>query len=118
MVKFRKTSPELRTLLEIFHQHLASRAGNAATRDALLDLLRHLTTPAGRTDANCSVTDSYFAELERTDAWNHLTPAFQELLNGISGALHDSIYAPDIAATFENLPEQLLSRAESLTIEE
>jgi len=50
------------------------------------------------------------------DVWNaeRLPDAYVNILADMSGALHDTISAPEIAANFESTPEQLLARVRAL----
>ena len=74
-----------------------------------------LSSPDGRTDANCAVTDYFFSFAEESeDQRSHLPADVQHLLAGIGGALHDTIYAPDIAENFGCLPEQLLEKTRKM----
>lgn len=80
-------------------------------------LLEHLSSPEGRTDANCRAVDSCFC-LSETWASLNLPPDFQSLFDDIGGALHDAVSHPDIAKNFESTPEQLLTRAKGLNTEQ
>jgi hypothetical protein len=82
----------------------------AALKWALERLLEFLASEGGRTDANCWAVDAYFAARD----YGHLPEDYRRLLEDIGGTLHDAIYAPRIAATFESLPEQLLERVRRL----
>jgi hypothetical protein len=72
-------------------------------RSALERLLSFLASPSGRTDANCCV-ESWDLNLDA------LPPPLRAFLSDLGGTLHDTVYAPHIAANFESLPEQLLQR--------
>jgi hypothetical protein len=82
----------------------------AALKWSLERLLEFLSSERGRTDANCSVVDSYFASGD----FSHLPDDYRAVVDDIGGVLHDAIHAPKIAATFESLPEQLLARVRAL----
>jgi hypothetical protein len=100
----------LRPLLERLYQNLQLRpVDSTALKAAMLTVLEFLVSPSGRTDANCRAVD-YF--LMQDEAWSakELPQAFVDILADMSGALHDTISAPDIAANFESTPEQLLER--------
>jgi hypothetical protein len=79
-------------------------------KTAIIGVLKFLTTPQGRTDANCRTVDSF---LMRDEAWNadRFPQSYVDILADMAGTLHDTITAPDIAANFESTPEQLLERA-------
>ena len=84
----------------------------SALRDALDQMLAFLASPTGRTDANCCAVDRFFNGME--GRWTKLPKELASLLDDLSGTLHDSIYAPHIAAHFDSLPEQLLNRLRKL----
>ncbi|HUR79304.1 MAG TPA: hypothetical protein VM733_00965 [Thermoanaerobaculia bacterium] len=102
-VRFRHISRELEPLVRDVH---ASFGDDAALRAALERVLTFLATPAGRTDANCDVTDHFIALTEEQWRESSLAP----ILSDMGGTLHDAIHAPNVARTFEALPEQLLER--------
>jgi len=106
-VRFRRASRGLEALLRDVHADLGS-ADLAALRASLERLLVFLASAEGRTDANCSTVFHFFDETE--PLWRELREDFRGICDDMSGTLHDAIYAPDIARTFEALPEQLLER--------
>jgi hypothetical protein len=107
-VRFRRVGRELEGLVRGVYAALDAR-DESALRVALEALLVFLASEAGRTDANCATTDYFFALTEQE--WTPLVPAaFRPILDDMSGTLHDTIYAPKIASTFESTPEQLLER--------
>lgn len=109
---FRRASPELRPLVAAVDEALA--AGDLpALRLALIAMLELLASERGRTDANCCVIDAFFAGVDAS----LLRDDFRALVSDLSGALNDAIYAPQIAANFDCLPEQLLERARRLRSE-
>lgn len=108
-VRYRRVSHDLKTLVfNVFTEALRETLDADALRDALDRLLSFLASPRGRTDANCCAIDRFFAQFEGT--WSHLPHRFAAVLDDLSGVLHDTVYAPQIAAHFEGLPEQLLNR--------
>jgi hypothetical protein len=107
-VRFRKVSRELEPLVRTVHDSIDDPA---ALKIALEKLLSFLAEP-GRTDANCATTDYFFALTEQH--WTHLPEPFRGILDDMSGTLHETIYAPKIASTFESLPEQLLARVKRI----
>lgn len=108
-VRFRRVSHDLKTLVFNVMAEAEQATINAAALRAALDrLLTFLVSPIGRTDANCCAVDRFFATYE--GSWRHLPPELASVVDGLTGTLHDTIYAPHIAATFESLPEQLLIR--------
>jgi hypothetical protein len=111
-VRFRRVGRELEGLVR--GVYAAIDGGDAAALRATLEaLLVFLASDAGRTDANCATTDYFFALTEQE--WSPLVPeAFRLILDDMSGTLHDTIYAPKIATTFESTPEQLLERVRRL----
>ncbi|HEX7829299.1 MAG TPA: hypothetical protein VF787_06560 [Thermoanaerobaculia bacterium] len=104
-VRFRKASRELEPLL---HGVFDSMTDDATLRVALERLLEFLASSAGRTDANCSTTYYFITSTE--ERWRGSRDELHAILDDMSGTLQDSIYAPDIARTFESTPEQLLTR--------
>jgi hypothetical protein len=105
-VRYRRVSSELKPLLR--DVYVAIEASDpAALRTALEHLLAFLAG-AGRTDANCSTTDYFMTFAE--PLWQSFPPDLRSIMDDMSGTLHDTIYAPDIAKTFEATPEQLLER--------
>ena len=107
-VRRRTVSRELRGFLENVY---ASLAEPVALKSALEQLFTFLTTARGRTDANCCATDSFFSVIDEGDERLQQLPVeLRNFVGTIGGALHDSVYAPHIAANFDSLPEQLLQR--------
>lgn len=108
-VRHRRVSHDLKTLVfNVFLEAARPVLDPESLRGALDRLLSFLAGPRGRTDANCCAVDRFFSNFEGT--WSHLPPQLATLLDDLTGVLHDSIYAPQIAAHFEALPEQLLNR--------
>jgi hypothetical protein len=104
----------LRPLLECLHRSLSLRPiDSAALKAAMISVLEFLSSPSGRTDANCRAVDFFLMRDEVWDA-DEFPQAFVDILADMSGALHDTISAPYIAANFESTPEQLLERARQL----
>lgn len=91
----------------------------AALRSALEALLAFLASSSGRNKQNCEAVDSFFCWPEiygwKGD-WRHLPEAFQEVLEDIGGALHDTISAPETARNFDSTPEQLLDRVRKINV--
>ncbi|HEX6159103.1 MAG TPA: hypothetical protein VF111_02985 [Thermoanaerobaculia bacterium] len=108
-VRFRKVSRELEPLVRAVHDSIDDPG---ALKPALEKLLAFLAEP-GRTDANCATTDYFFALTEQH--WTNLAEPFRGILDDMSGTLHETVYAPKIASTFESLPEQLLARVRAIT---
>jgi hypothetical protein len=104
----------LRPLLERLYRHLASRPADlSALREAIIGVLEFLTSPRGRTDANCRAVDCFLMQDEAWDG-DELPQTFVDILADMSGALHDTVSAPSTAANFDSTPEQLLGRARLL----
>jgi hypothetical protein len=108
-IRFRKASRELEWLLRAVYE---SYANASQLRASLASLLEFLASASGRTDANCSTTYNFITATE--PAWREVPDALRAILDDMSGTLQDSIYAPDIARTFESTPEQLLERLRKL----
>ncbi|MGZ5443689.1 MAG: hypothetical protein ACXW5U_02475 [Thermoanaerobaculia bacterium] len=102
-VRFRRASRELEPLLRDVY---VAFGDDAALRAAVENVLVFLTSPAGRTDANCDVTDHFIFATE--EQWR--ASALAPILDDMGGTLHDAIHAENIAKTFEATPEQLLER--------
>lgn len=109
-MRYRRASRELEWLLRAVHSELAT-GDLSAMRAALVALLEFLAGE-GRTDANCNTTYYFFTETE--PLWRALPPEYQAVLDDMSGTLHETVYAPDIARIFEATPEQLLERVKKL----
>jgi hypothetical protein len=108
-VRFRRVSRELEAYVRNVHEAISR---NEDLRPPLEALLIFLSSEPGRTDANCATTDYFFALTEQH--WTSFEPRFRAILDDMSGTLHETIYAPRIAATFESLPEQLLARVRTI----
>ena len=82
-------------------------------KKSLINLLEYLSSPNGRTNENCTAINSFFMF---DDLWvdRNLPDHFHEIFVDVSGALHDSVSAPEIAENFDSTPEQLLKRAKEL----
>lgn len=115
----RVVSVEIEPLLRTLDNRVIQRPWNFAfMKDALVELLSFLTAPDGRTDGNCRAVDG-FASVSWGEAWfglEDLPKPFEAVLFDIGGQLHDTFSAPDIAANFQSLPEQLLERAQNLQL--
>lgn len=109
-VRFRRVSRELEAYVRNVH-HAVAR--NEDLKPALEALLVFLASEPGRTDANCATTDYFFALTEQH--WTDVAPPYRAILDDMSGTLHETIYAPRIASTFESLPEQLLARVRAIS---
>lgn len=116
--KYGGASPQLKPLLKRFYEELIHRPANLlAIKESMIDLLTFLTTPDGRTDANCRAVDIFVCiddDWERD--WSDLPESFRDIIQDIGGALHDTITYPDIATMCESTPEQLLSRVKKLKV--
>jgi len=115
LATLREADPELTPLVKGLHAQLTAdplRVGEL--KDALIALLTFVSSPRGRTDANCSAVDHFFT----VDTWvsDRLPDSFIEIMADVSGALHDTVSAPQIARSFSSTPEQLLERVRSLQI--
>jgi hypothetical protein len=109
-------TPEVEPLLRQLYESLEQQPVSVANvNEAVVELLRYLTTPAGRTNANCWAVDLFM-----TEDWgpiDHDIVVGQELadvLADMGGALHDTIHYPDVASEYESTPEQLLQRVLSI----
>ena len=87
---------------------------------ALERLLVFLSSPEGRTNANCSAVDLFFTldDAWPSELWEHLPEPFTDVLSDLGGALHDTVKAPHVAENFSSLPEQLLARVRAIELPE
>jgi hypothetical protein len=92
----------------------ASPLDLAAVKASLIGLFEYLSSPGGRTDANCCAVDSFFS-LDDDLQLERLPDSLQDVFAHMD-ALHDTITAPKIAENFSSTPEQLLERVRSLSI--
>jgi hypothetical protein len=105
-VRYRRVTRHLQPLVRAVHRDLVERS--PALKSDLEALLAFLASERGRTDANCCAVDFFFSQCQ--SSWAQLPPPLRDIFEGMSGTLHDAIYAPKIAANFGSLPEQLLER--------
>jgi hypothetical protein len=93
---------------------VASTLDLVAIKTLLIALFDYLSSPAGRTDANCSAVQGFFY-LDDDLPLDRLPESFQDVF-GYMDALHDTVTSPQIAENFDSTPEHLLRRARSLNI--
>lgn len=104
-------SSELRPLVKQAYDQIVKQPPDLlAIKKSLEDLLGFLTTPLGRTSANCVATDLLFTLVDWNIDWETLPEILTDIIGDISGALHDTVDYPDIAKNFYGLPEDLLER--------
>ncbi len=96
------------------HAVVASPLDLPAVKSSLIALFEYLSSPAGRTDANCCAVDGFFY-LDDDLPLERLPDSLQDVFAHID-ALHDTITAPQIAGNFGSTPEQLLERVRSSNI--
>jgi len=104
------------TTSHVDHLHAAVTADPVDVRHVVgcLDsLLQYLCSPQGRTDGNCRFVDSFFT-VHGEWADRELPGPLHDIFADMSGALHDTCSAPDIARNFDSTPEQLLARLRSM----
>jgi len=87
---------------------LASPLDAAAVKASLVALFEYLSSPVGRTHANCCAVDTFFC-LDDDLPLDRLSDSLQDIFAHMD-ALHDTITAPQIAENFRSTPEQLLER--------
>ena len=109
-VRYRRVSRDLEPLAAAMYAALSQR-DLGALRNALESLLTYLAGE-GFTDANCCAVDLFVQSCE--DDWRDMPEPYRTILDDMSGTLHDAVYAPKIAETFESLPAQLLARVKAL----
>ena len=107
-VRYRHASRELEPLLRDVHAAFGDEPALIGALERVLSFLIN-----ARTDANCTVTDQFIAATEE-DWRSFASPELAAVLDDMGGTLHDAIYAPNIARTFEATPEQLLERLRKL----
>jgi hypothetical protein len=112
-------SAELESLLLGVYRELSRRPiDRASLKGALYALLEYLSSPVGRTNANCVATDHFFCLREGWDVELDDVPTdFSALIEDLGGALHDTVKAPHVARNFESTPEQLLDRLRRIPAE-
>lgn len=93
---------------------LAAPLDVPALKASLIALLEYLSSPPGRTDANCCAVDSFFC-LDDDLPLERLPDSLQDVFAHMD-ALHDTITAPQIAENFSSTPEQLLERVRNSRI--
>ena len=114
-VTFRQVSPQLRKLLFAVYREARREPANLLYLKQSLEEALEFLASSGRTDANCTVTDYFFsAAAPREKEWQHLPQPYRKIVGDLGGALHDTIHAPEIAETFDSLPEQLLRRVKAI----
>ena len=92
----------------------ASPIDLATVKTSLMAVFEYLSSPVGRTDANCCAVDGFFY-LDDDLPLERLSDSLQDVF-GHMDALHDTITAPDIAENFSSTPEQLLGRVRNSSI--
>jgi hypothetical protein len=105
----------LQPLMQSVHDALfASPLDLAAVKASLIALFAYLSSPAGRTDANCCAVDGFFY-LDDNLPLERLPDSLQDVFAHMD-SLHDTITAPHIAENFSSTPEQLLQRVRNVSI--
>jgi hypothetical protein len=103
-----------RELVNAVQSILAHNASDLSDlKNSLINLFEYLSSPSGRTDENCKSINSFFMF---DDLWvdRNLPDPFHDIFVAVSGALHDTVSAPENAENFDSTPEQLLKRAKEL----
>jgi hypothetical protein len=109
----READPALRPLVHELHARLTDVSPDlSAIKRAMIALLEFLSSPAGRTDANCRAVDRFFF-LDESWLSDRLPEAYHDIIAHMD-ALHDTVSAPHVAQNFDSATEQLLARARSL----
>lgn len=103
-------------LFEVRDSISENSADLAAIKSALVKLLVYLCSTEGRTNENCTTTDTFFRlHADYGFNWLHLPEELQLILEDIGGQLHNTLEHPDAATNFESTPEQLLTRTHCLS---
>lgn len=107
-----RLSAGLRPALEGAYDAIAARPYDAdRVADALVPLLVHLGSEAGRTHPNCVAVDLFFLIRDGwTAGWEEEPSELAAILADIGGQLHDTLQDPEVAENFDSTPEQLLAR--------
>lgn len=92
----------------------ASPLDLAAVKASFIALFEYLSSPVGRTDANCCAVDGFFY-LDDNLPLERLPDSLQDLFAHMD-ALHDTVTAPHTAKAFGSTPEQLLERVRDSSI--
>ena len=110
-------SPAIAPLLVGVHAEVCREPSDLSELHARLErLLAYLESPEGQTNANCWAADLFFMQNDRWErGWEHLPEGYQDLLDDLGGALHDTVSHPEIASNFDSTPEQLLARLARLS---
>ena len=105
-------SPDLDALLRRAYDAIIDRPYDARrVADALEAVLEFLASPAGRTQVNCEVVDSFFClQQDWEGGWEDEPEELADVLEDMGGALHETLKAPQVAEDFDSTPEQLLAR--------
>ncbi|HET7186309.1 MAG TPA: hypothetical protein VFI82_16615 [Terriglobales bacterium] len=105
-----------RYLQQVYSALLSNPLDLAVLKKSLEELLEYLAG-VGRSYANCWAVDLFSAnseEWERDLTDQALPDDFHDVLAMMGEALHDTVAAPDVAANFDCLAEQLLERVRRL----
>jgi hypothetical protein len=108
-------STELRPLLRKVYDELKCQPPNLhSVKNSLGNLLSFLSSSHGRTTANCYAIDLFFSlpDWDGNVDWESLPEPLTDIIGYMGGALHDTVFHPEIANNFLGLPEQLLELLE------
>ena len=108
--------PVIRPLLEAAYLALTGPRPILSNVKASLEVvLLFLTSPHGKTHANCVATEHFFRSRGQWPVvWDSLPQSYVTVLDDIGSLLHDAIAAPEIAANFGSTPDLLLDRVRLL----
>jgi hypothetical protein len=113
------SAADLRPLLrQVYFDVLAKPSNLHALKLSLSSLLEYLSI-RGRPNANCWAVDLFFCLSEGWEQdWTeqNLPDEFHDVLSLMGQALHDTVKNPKIAENFDCLPEQLLTRVQSIRL--
>src|SRR3989338_1832423 len=104
--KCRNASPDLKPLLKQLHDRYLSRPADLKTLKLVLrDLFVFLSSPKGKTQANCWMVDRFLSDHEGKWKLNlsHLPQEYQDILDEAQ-ALHGAADEPQ----FHTAPEEIL----------
>jgi len=106
-------SPRLRPLLQSVYSDCLLEPLEPVRLKGSLERLLNFLSGDGRTNANCSAVDLFFANCqgwERDWTDRDMPEHLHDVMAMMGEALHDAVKDPALAANLGCLPEQLLDR--------
>ena len=113
-----RVSPELEPMVMSVQAELERAPIDPSTLCSALErLLVFLSSPAGRTHANCAAVDSFFMGVDGECEYSYLPGPLAGIFDDMAGMLHDTVSSPEVAQDFDCTPEQLLTRLRAVQSE-